>query len=184
MNISSSNDFWVEFLISSLLSLFRFICLQWALRHYEAGDFEPRRNWGNFPNQCIWSLMMKFLKQKTVYFQEWWANSVLNGNQNTALFTLVRDKHPSIFFGPPQLVLIHSVCLHIPRVCLGLAAWADGISPRGHWSHLWKQVGGELKVMIFFMGMLLATHQPMQSISCWKVLFGYSKIVNSLKIFF
>ncbi|XP_058430251.1 LYR motif-containing protein 1 isoform X2 [Marmota monax] len=22
----------------------RFICLQWALRHYKAGDFEPRRN--------------------------------------------------------------------------------------------------------------------------------------------
>ena len=122
----------------SLFSL-RSICLQWVSPHDEAGDFKPRRNWENFPKQCIWSLMMKFPNKDNTLLFRMLSQLGFECNSNNIPF-LVRSKNTT--FRPPKLVFAFNMWLQaslgFPRVLL--ATWADDIVLRGHGLYIFTEV--------------------------------------------
>lgn len=94
----SRSDCITRFLIQD-----QFICLQWLSPHYEAGDFKARRNWENFPNQYICSLMTKFLKGEDSWLLRLvsWLN--LECKPGNLPFLIRNKKNTS--FRAPELVL-------------------------------------------------------------------------------
>lgn len=90
----------------------QFICLQWALPHYKAGDCEARKNWGNFPNPYISSPTMRFPNPEESWF--------LTMSQ-LGLECKPDNKPPKFWYSP------YDVCC---SVCQGLVAWVDDTNPR------------------------------------------------------
>lgn len=85
----------------------RSIYPQWVSPHDEAGDFKPRRNWENFPNHCIWSLMMKFPnKEDTLLFRM--VSQLSFECKQGNIPSLIRSK---ILFRPPKLVFTYDMWL-------------------------------------------------------------------------
>lgn len=85
----------------------QFICLQWVSPHYEAGDYKPRRNWENFPNQCICSLTMKFPNGK----DNWLLRMVrgLGFECKSGNMPFLIGSKTNISFRPPELVLTYDM---------------------------------------------------------------------------
>lgn len=124
----------------------QFICLQWALPHSKAGDFEAKRNWGNFPNQYISDLMMKFPNLEESLFLQMMSQLVLECKPDGKTL-LDWGKNSNVFLKPPQLILTHDEHFNIPRVSQRLSSWVVGIIHRGHGPYILTAVtfGNKIK---------------------------------------
>jgi hypothetical protein len=65
---------------------------------------------------------------------------VLNVDQTTGPFSLIRSKNWNSLFQSSKLILTYDVCLYTLRVSQSLPAWVDEINPRGDDSYILTEV--------------------------------------------
>lgn len=110
--------------ITRFLTQGQFTYLQWASPPYEAGDFEARRNWGNFPNQCISSLMMKFPNPEGSLFLRMMSQHDLECKPDVKTHLLNQGQKSKYLLKMCKTLCL--LCIH--RVCQSLVAWVDDIN--------------------------------------------------------